>query len=359
MIYVVTFHMQTGGPETAHQVARELINQGYDAAMFYLDSRRGITLHSDCDTPQIYRKYNLPVAQCIEDSEENVVLIPETAVQLTKKIAHAHVCIMWLSLGNYLKVVDQYADRNRYAERILKEHGLPKIFKPIVKLRSYRYVDGHGFGYDFEHRRNDIHTYNCEYARQYLVAHGVTNEKMVYLCGPISSSFFQSSIKKSEVERLDIVAYNPKKGADFAKKVIGAFQAAQSSAMKFVPIQDMTPNEVAALLSRAKVYMDFGDFPGPERIPREAVCMGCNIITSKLGAAGNDIDVPISDDLKFDTTGDCIPAIVDTIERMLKDYSGFYPCFDEYRGKVRRQLDDFAANVGRLARLILCEGNRD
>lgn len=349
MIYIVTFPMETGGPETAHQLGAELIKLGEEAAMFYYSPGKSDASKRENPVPPSFRKYGVPVADRIDDSASNVVLIPEAAIQFVRKIESAQVCVMWLSLGNYLKVLDQYSDRGKYADGVLADHHLPRILKPAVMLRSYRFVDRGGFGYDFDNRHNDLHAYNCEYVRSYLSDHGISDDAMTYLCGPISQAF--STTHHNGLSKEDIVAYNPKKGYEFTQKVISYAEQHDFSG-EFIPIQGMTPTEVSALLGRAKVYMDFGDFPGPERIPREAVTMGCNILTSRNGAAGNDADVPIDDSLKFETTDQNIHSIVDKLDQLLSHYEVYYHLYDGYRDKVQAQITDFQAEAMSLLRLI-------
>ena len=47
----------------------------------------------------------------------------------------------------------------------------------------------------------------------------------------------------------------------------------------------MTPEQVVDLMSESKVYIDFGNHPGKDRIPREAVINGCCVITGVRGSA--------------------------------------------------------------------------
>ena len=39
---------------------------------------------------------------------------------------------------------------------------------------------------------------------------------------------------------------------------------------------NMTPEEISDLFRKVKLYVDFGNFPGPERLPKEAVYNGVN-----------------------------------------------------------------------------------
>lgn len=56
----------------------------------------------------------------------------------------------------------------------------------------------------------------------------------------------------------------------------------------------------AFCMSKSKVYIDFGNHPGKDRIPREAAISGCIVITGKRGAAAFAEDVCIPETYKFD-----------------------------------------------------------
>lgn len=100
--------------------------------------------------------------------------------------------------------------------------------------------------------------------------------------------------------------------------------------------------------------MGFGDFPGPERIPREAVVMGSNIIISRNGSAGdNNIDVPIPDFMKVDAMDENIPVIIDTLEDMLNNYDKFYHYYDDYRSKIWEQRILFEDNKIIINRIVV------
>lgn len=173
----------------------------------------------------------------------------------------------------------------------------------------------------------------------------------MYLCGPLNKSFFEKAKAIKGEKRENIILYNPKKGKEFTQKLISAAKERGLDA-EFKPIQGMTPDQITELMSRSKIYIDFGNFPGPERIPREAVTMGCNIITSKNGAAANEIDVPIPEKLKFEDKEENIPDIITTLQDMLMDYDGYYHYYDAYRKKVVDQIELLQKNAGLLLERI-------
>lgn len=96
----------------------------------------------------------------------------------------------------------------------------------------------------------------------------------------------------------------------------------------------MNYHQLMMFYSKAKIYIDFGFFPGPERIPREAVTMYCNIITSTTGSAKNNSDVPIPYEFKIDAKDDNLDRIVLKIKNMLVNYNDDIPRFEQYRKKL-------------------------
>lgn len=147
--------------------------------------------------------------------------------------------------------------------------------------------------------------------------------------------------------RQDIVAYNPKKGLAFTQQLMAA-----APDITWAPIEHMTAEEVHALLCRAKCYIDFGNHPGQDRIPREAAAAGCCVITDRRGSAANDMDVPIPTTYKFDDVPQAIPAILSCIRDCLADYEGHTRDFDSYRAMIAGQKERFRRDVA--AALSIC-----
>ena len=326
MIYIVSKgNYVSGGPETLHQAANLFASMGQRVGMYYVQP------HTN-EIPERFKDYNIKVVNRIVDSEENILIVPETQTYVLAKYKKIKKCIWWLSLENYLNTEPLFLVKWR-----MKVNHWPSIMFPIALLGMIAKGKIHLYRYHFEDGGEFYHTYNCEYVHQYIVNHGVPEDRTLYLCGPLNQSFFESAKKLYGQRRDNIILYNPKKGKEFTQKLIAAARV-QGINADFHPIQSMTPNQIVKLMSHSKIYMDFGNFPGPERIPREAVTMGCNIITSKNGAAANEIDVPISNDVKFDIKDENIPVIINKIRDMLENYERYYPYYNEYRDKVVDQI---------------------
>ncbi len=62
----------------------------------------------------------------------------------------------------------------------------------------------------------------------------------------------------------------------------------------FVPLENMSKQEVRALMQQSRYYIDFGHHPGKDRLPREAAASGCVVLTLRAGAAQFFDDVPLA-----------------------------------------------------------------
>ena len=115
--------------------------------------------------------------------------------------------------------------------------------------------------------------------------------------------------------------------------------------LQWKPIANMTAGEVQKCLAAAKVYIDFGFHPGKDRLPREAALSGCVVITGVRGSAGNQIDINIPDEFKFDEYR-CQPeAIIRKIKAVLADFHRSYEKQEKYRVGIKEEKKKFAQEV--------------
>lgn len=331
MIYVVSAGNQvTGGPETLHQFASKLADMNIETRMVYFNPR-------SYTVPERYKKYNIEVVGKIEDKPENIIVVPETLTFILKKFKKIKKCIWWLSLDNYLNQIPSNMIKWK-----IKSHKLPICIYPFVSIYLFIKRKLHFNIYKFEIKEKIYcHLYNCEYVKNYLINKGVKEKEMIYLCGPINDVFFNESVN---VKKENIVLYNPQKGREFTEKIILEAKKLNLD-YKFIPIVNMTPSEIRNIMARSKIYIDFGEFPGPERIPREAVTLGCNIITGLNGSASNDVDIPIDRTLKFSNDDSQVIKIINKIKEIGDQYNTFYPYYDSYRDKVIKQKKILDINI--------------
>lgn len=333
----------SGGAETLHQLVDRLNSYGLNAYIYYFDKRDIKEVHSK------FKNYNIKFTTSIEDDVNNILIITESFTELLYKYKKIRKCIWWLSVDFYYS---SFTDKQ--FEKMMIERKLPKKFSLIFKVAFYIYTifftkKYRKFKFDKDKYKNEyIHFYNCEYARQFLLQNGIKEDNIFYLCGPIRKEFMEcNNINLKE----NIVVYNPAKGLEYTKKIIETMKKKDKN-IRFIPIQNMSPNEIMNLLEKSKVYIDFGFFPGPERIPREAVASGCNIITSNIGSASNDIDVPIPNSFKFSIKDENKDSICDLIIDMIYNFEKYKEYYDLYREKVSRQHILFEENIKKIFNLV-------
>jgi hypothetical protein len=164
---------------------------------------------------------------------------------------------------------------------------------------------------------------------------------MFYLKAYINISFIENHIDLSKKQ--NIVAYNPKKGFNFTRKIIR-----EGKGLRFVPLENMSREEVIETFKKAKVYIDFGNHPGIDRLPREAAILGCCVITGKRGSAAFFEDVPIPDEYKFEDKEESIPKIIEKIKDCFKNFEERYKDFEYYRKVIRNEPQKFIEDLKRI-----------
>jgi len=131
-----------------------------------------------------------------------------------------------------------------------------------------------------------------------------------------------------------------KKSFSFTRKIIK-----HASEIKFVPITNMTRQEVIETLQKTKVYIDFGNYPGKDRLPREAAILGCCVITGKREAAKYFRDVSIPEEYKFEDKEENIPLIVEKIKNCFENYERHYKNFENYRNIIKGEPEKFIKDL--------------
>lgn len=100
----------TGGPELLHQLANQLIKMGIQAFMLYIPYGSENPVHPN------YEHYKVPYATQVENSKENIVIIPEAMPQLIfdKEISKMRQVIWWLSVDNFFPYIDGLLQRHSH-----------------------------------------------------------------------------------------------------------------------------------------------------------------------------------------------------------------------------------------------------
>ncbi len=173
---------------------------------------------------------------------------------------------------------------------------------------------------------------------------------MIYELSDYLNPIFLENTRKYQTtyKREDVVLYNPRKGFKFTKKLISRMKD-----VKWVALQGMTHDEMSDIMLRAKVYIDFGNHPGKDRIPREAAISGCCIVTGKDGSAFYQEDVDIPARYKFDKHYDDINHVIQAIYSLLENYEEHIGEYQIYRRKIEEEPMKFQLQVDILKGLLM------
>ncbi len=320
-IYIICpLNIETGGPEALYTLGYQLKKLGYNAYMFY-DSHN----FNNNMIVEKYKKFNMPFVTKINDSSNNILIIPETLPIYLYKYKKIQKAFWWLSVDNYLKTIN-----------IKKEYsGIKKIYRKFFKKKIYKV--------DFNDNKI-VHLAQSYYAMNFIKQNNATNT--AFLMDYLSDEIWKYKNKCDYTKKENIILYNPKKGFEFTKKIIE-----KAPELKFIPLINLPYLEVINLLLKSKIYIDFGNHPGKDRFPREAAILGNIIITNKKGAAKFNEDVPIPDNYKFDDKVSNIENIIKVLHECLNTYDSKINDFNSYINFIQKDKENFINDIKNVFRL--------
>lgn len=310
---------KTGGTELLHQLVFTLNSNGFNATIAYPEA------DSDKNINPAFLKYCTSYALLYRVEEEDALfVVPETQTDVLYKIDPRKCVVWWESVDNYRTT----------PRKVFHQKGLISALK-----NAYRQIFPKRKVASFTTLSNArAHLCQSMYAYDYLKKHSI-EKKVYFLKDYINDDYFNNqTINLSDKQ--DVILYNPKKGRKVTKKIREKFPN-----FKFIPLINMTNNQVKENLAKAKVYIDFGSHPGMDRFPREAATMHCCVITNRIGSANYKEDVPIDDKFKFDDYHLNYKLLKETIEYCFEHYPEADKEFDSYREFIARQKKEFVESA--------------
>lgn len=307
IIIVAPAGLVTGGAELLHQLCSCLNDNGIRALIGYSidDSHGSVYWSGQNDVIREYKGYNIEVLDARKEviTNDDIFVISETALELLPILKSNLIFIWWLSVDNYIKCIHQ--DINNYT---------PTGFKD---------------------KSNILHLVQSWYAYRFLIeAAGVDDSKIYWLSDYINDSFLKKKFSVSA--KTNQIVYNPAKGYKNIKRLID-----DTPYYNWVPVKNMTPLQVAYTLQCSKIYIDFGNHPGKDRIPREAAASGCCVITNRSGSAAYYEDIPIPDEYKFKDSVYSEKEIIALIKDIFDNFENHLADFEYYRQKISQEKKEF------------------
>lgn len=317
-IYIfTTANACSGGPEALHQLAYYLRKINLEVYTVYY-TYSGFIAAEPIDR---YKQYEVRIAQYedVEDEAGNYVIAPENAPWCLNCFKKAQKCIWWLSVA--------YNDvREGTAKERLVHFKRQVLRQDVCNYRNVAF-----------NLRNCWHLCGSAYAFE-EVTNMFPNSVVKYMVEPISLDFLKMGNDNLPTKREDVVLYNPSKPSVVMNKLL------ERGRFNYVPLKGLTPEGLAEKYKNAKLYVDFGLFGGPERMPKEAVYFGCNILVACHNASTNNFDVAIPQQYKVkdETT---VEQIENHIAYMLAHYENQNVDFLPFKEKVERLEANFVEQL--------------
>lgn len=312
ILVVCPANMVTGGPEALHQLVHHMRAMNLPAYMVYTP------FGQSAKTPAPYQKYQVEQAS-YEDVPDICIIFPEIYPMEALKVRYAKAALWWLSLDNFLerKNASKLRDRYHFLRAILRGK------RPIRGAKSLKRL---------------IHLSQTEHATRYLRTCGI---EPLPLIDSINEQFLNDNYRQHLTHKKNLILYNPTKGKAITSQLIRALPQYQ-----FLPLKGYSPDALSEVLYSAKLYIEFGQHPGRDRLPREAAMHGCCIITHPVGSAANSIDVPIPEHYKIDSSSaDFLERLHILIEDIFQNFPKRTEEFEPYRTYLKNEPTIFKAQI--------------
>ena len=306
----------TGGSELVHQLCHELSRLNLNSYISYYP------FHNNYRIPDEYSIYD--VEQCdLEDSSENIIILPEVSTKYAWNIKKSKIGIWWLSVDNYYR---------KKRENLMKDRI--KYFKDLIRFRLM----------PISLMKKYLHFVQSKFAHDHLKNHNLSSDYLSDYLNPVH-------FKENNTTKENIILYNPVKGKKVTQKLID-----NNRDYNFIALENLSNIQVQELFNRAKLYIDFGNHPGKDRMPREAVMANCCIITGKRGSASNEVDIPILHKYKFNDLKPIDNGLFRSlVNNILTDFEANLCNFNDYKKSIISEKRIFQKQVKTIFKKILYE----
>lgn len=259
-IYIFCLHgVRTGGPEAIHQLSDALIEQGFDARFVYYDwnqiaaleqaqAQDGYRFGMRENSIEEYAHYKTNVVAEAPNDPNAIIVLPETLCHLAPKFDRATVLIWWLSVDNGFGALSR------------------------VNLNHLRVA-------------NVKHVTQSKYAEKFAEVLGFE------VLGPLTDYTVDLTCIAEVLpwaERRKLILFNANHKVTHDLQKIADHIGEMDPEIECLPVQGLKRSELAGLFGQARVYVDLGSLPGKDRMPREAMSLGCMPIVAMHGAGAHE-----------------------------------------------------------------------
>jgi hypothetical protein len=304
----------SGGPEAIHQLAYALQSLRLECYVAYFGASHQLVRSTEtlrCEPAaeptmmERYARYYPRVAPQIPLDEDTVVIFPEALVGLAPSW-RGPIGVWWLSVDNAMR-------------------GEPRMNEAAFREQVFA-------------RQDLIHLYQSAYAREFLRSHGATR---LYDLGDYTSEIFTLGPPPA-LSASPTCAYNAAKGSDLAQTFF-----AENPRFAGLPLKGYTKAQLRDIFQERMFYVDFGHFPGKDRLAREAAASGSIVFVQRTGAGGFYEDFPLPDLFKFSADDVASGELARRLDAVAAAPAEFWAQQAGFRDVVASEKNTFHAQVAR------------
>ncbi|WP_075501829.1 hypothetical protein [Candidatus Pelagibacter communis] len=338
-------NFSSGGPKHLHQLGAELKNLGKNVFMYYYPNNIEDPVHENL------KSYDVPFTRNIEDSNKNILIVAEVNDQIlvSKEFKNIQKVLFWQSLDHFF-ITHYQQNFSKYIKSIIKIpfkiinkfNDLTKNYFGNLSLAKYLKTIYLNFPFSNLVKKDD---FKLNLAQSYY-QHKILSSKNVetlYLNDFIRDEFFQAAKRLSLKDKENTICYYPVKSSSFMNRIIE-----KNPNLKFVPLYNYSIKEIIEILSKSKIYIDFGYHPGVDGLPREAAILRNCILTNKEGSAFYSEAVPIYEQYKFDEKQKNLIRIKKKINYIFDNFEDELKNFEHYVGILENEESIFKSRVAKI-----------
>lgn len=315
--------MRTGGPEALHQLAATLRRIGIDAYLVPHHETRNLSRVAE------YGKYGVPETDTVHDEPGNAVVVPEVYYRELKRYNQVDRFCWWLSIDNS----NLFSSDRRLA--LIPPTGAKKRVERIKHraIAALRTVPRHALA-----GQNVQHLVQSAYAWAFLYLRLNVVPSMLSDYTTIPTGVPEPQLPSESVPK---IAFNASKGGDLVQRVIddGRVRA------QWIPIVGMSQDAVTSTLRESTVYLDLGNQPGKDRLPREAAVNGAITVVARRGAGAFYLDAPLPLEHKITINREYVESTVEALTDILHDIPEHFRRQSLYRSVIVGEKQRFLAET--------------
>jgi hypothetical protein len=322
---------RTGGPEALALLVDSMRKKGVEAYLIPMRNFRGRMQHPE------YGKFDAPIVPAMPNHPDGHLVIGEVSpIESRSELSRtpdSHVWMLWLSVNNSPIPKARYYKATEGACSMFPAGSDSKVPAELWPHDDQEITEGPMRTWREARRRKGkaitqiapsvIETVSIRYAESLMKRdinfgtqsyYGQSFLQSAYRRGSFLLTDYPQSAAAVQVEReRNVVSYNGTKGKwkiDHLRRRLPG--------VEFVPIENMTFDQVRETLARSALYVEIGSLPGRDRLPREAANQGTPTIMLARGAGYCWQDFPIGEKYRFPYTLDwadhMAPVISDTLQ---------------------------------------------